>query len=135
MTLIMIIILQLIGIVVMAVGTWVVIKNEDFSYVTGDKFVQGAGALVSAGVITTIISIIGIFGCIFKARPLLVIVSNNKGRQWLKNYTLHAVCPFHDPDCCLGDSCSYCSFCLQGYSSKCSAWDLPKILPHHLFHR
>ena len=56
------------------VGIYVIIEDQNFSAITEDNIITGAGAVIAAGIITMLISFIGIFGCIRKVRPLLAIV-------------------------------------------------------------
>ena len=67
--------LQLIGIAVLGVGAWGVAQNNAFNFITGNRIIGGAAVLIIAGIVTIIISVIGILGSAFKWRPLLVIVS------------------------------------------------------------
>lgn len=67
--------LQALGIVVLAVGIWALVANQDFAVVTGNSIASGAAILIVAGIVTLIICIIGIIGAIFKLRPMLLIVS------------------------------------------------------------
>jgi hypothetical protein len=67
--------LQAIALTVIGVGGWLISENDDFSFVTGNTIVSGGALLIAAGIITTLICAVGIFGTLFKLRPLLVIVS------------------------------------------------------------
>ena len=66
--------MQIIGVAVMGIGIWVIVEEEAFTAITGETIISGAGILIAAGAITIIIAVLGIFGCIHKARPMLFIV-------------------------------------------------------------
>ena len=59
-----------------AIGIWAVVIGSNFSFVTGNDIISGAVLLIVAGIITFVICVVGILGAIFKARPLLVVVSD-----------------------------------------------------------
>lgn len=67
--------LQALGLVVFAVGIWAIVQDQNYSFVTGNTIISGAGILIFAGIVTMIICVVGILGAVFKLRPLLVIVS------------------------------------------------------------
>ena len=67
--------IQILGVVVFAIGIWAIVEDQNYSFVTGNNIVSGAAILIAAGIITFIICVIGILGAIFKLRPLLVVVS------------------------------------------------------------
>ncbi len=72
--------LQILGVIVLAIGIWAVVAESDFSFITGNEIASGAALLIVSGIVTIIICLVGIFGGIFKARPLLVVVSEG-GRE------------------------------------------------------
>ena len=66
---------QALGIAVLGIGIWAVVRENDFAFLTGNDIASGGAILIAAGVVTLIVCVIGILGGIFKNRPLLVIVS------------------------------------------------------------
>ncbi len=80
--------MQILGIVVFSIGVWAIVAESDFSFITGNAIVSGAAILIVAGIVTIIICVVGILGAIFKARPLLAVVSEGgEGEQG--KYCLH----------------------------------------------
>lgn len=57
------------------IGIWAVVENQDFEFITGNAIASGGGILIVAGIVTMGVCVVGIVGAIFKARPLLVVVS------------------------------------------------------------
>lgn len=66
--------LQLFGVIVLAIGIWAIVQNQDYAFLTGSSVVSGGALLIVCGVITLTISAIGMVGVLFKLRPLLIIV-------------------------------------------------------------
>jgi len=67
-------VLQILGIVVFAIGIWAIVEDQNYSFVTGNAIASGAAILIVSGIITMIICFFGIIGAIFKLRPILVLV-------------------------------------------------------------
>lgn len=67
--------MQCLGIVLIGVGSWLIATDDNYSFITGSGIVSGASLLIIAGIVTVIICAAGIFGAIFKLRPILVVVS------------------------------------------------------------
>ena len=68
---------QILGAVLIGVGSWAIARGDTFSFVTGSNVFSGAALLIVAGIVTVLICATGIFGAIFKLRPILVIVSRS----------------------------------------------------------
>jgi hypothetical protein len=63
---------QALGATVFGIGIWAVVQDEtDFE----SNVASGGVILITAGIVTMIICVVGIIGAIFKLRPLLVLVS------------------------------------------------------------
>lgn len=56
------------------ISIWAIVEDESYKAITGDSILTGAGILIAAGAFTAIIAVIGIFGTLHKARPMLIIV-------------------------------------------------------------
>ena len=67
--------LQILGVIVFAIGIWAIVEDQNYSFVTGNNIVSGAAILIAAGIITFIICVVGILGALLKLRPLLLVVS------------------------------------------------------------
>lgn len=69
------IIFLILGVGIASVGSWLIYLGEqnDYSVLTGHTMLSGAALLLTAGVITLIISGVGIFGALAMWRPLLFI--------------------------------------------------------------
>lgn len=69
------IIFLILGVGIAGVGSWLIYLGEqnDYSVLTGHTMLSGAALLLTAGVITLIISGVGIFGALAMWRPLLFI--------------------------------------------------------------
>ena len=70
--------LQLLGLAAVGIGIWVLVEGNDYDYFLDGAVVIGGTILIIAGVVTIVISAVGILGAIFKLRLLLVIVSINE---------------------------------------------------------
>ena len=64
---------------VFAIGIYTVVEGQNYSLVTGNDVISGGAILIAAGVVTMIITFVGIIGAIFKLRPLLALVSDSWG--------------------------------------------------------
>ena len=67
--------LQILGVIVFAIGIWAIVEDQNYSFVTVNNIVSGAAILIAAGIITFIICVVGILGALLKLRPLLLVVS------------------------------------------------------------
>jgi len=66
---------QLIGLAILGVGIYLVVVGNNFAFLTGGgNFTSGAALLIICGVITVVITGLGILGGIGLWRPILVIV-------------------------------------------------------------
>lgn len=63
----------ILGIILIGIGSWAVSQDSNFSFITGNNILSGAVLLIIAGIVTVIICATGIFGAIFKLRPILVV--------------------------------------------------------------
>ena len=66
---------QALGLAVLGVGIWAVLRASDLEAVTGNNISSGGAIYITSGIVTLIICGAGILGGILKNRPLLVIVS------------------------------------------------------------
>lgn len=64
---------------VFAIGIWAIVQDQNYAFITGNNIASGAAILIAAGIATMIICFVGILGAIFKARPLLILVSAPPG--------------------------------------------------------
>ena len=67
--------LQLIGLAILGVGIYLQVVGNNFAFLTGNSFVTGAALLIICGVVTVVVTGLGVLGGIGLWRPLLVIVS------------------------------------------------------------
>lgn len=69
-------IMQLVGLALMGIGSWLVHTGHSFSYFTGSHFFSGAAILIICGIAIFIITGCGIAGAIFRIKFILYIVSS-----------------------------------------------------------
>eukprot|EP00731_Ephydatia_muelleri_P006146 Em0003g394a len=62
-----------IGVVITGVGVWLVVEGNTLAVVTGNSYASGAAVIIAAGVITTLICVVGIIAAIGRFRGLLAI--------------------------------------------------------------
>lgn len=62
-----------IGLVITGVGVWLVVEGNTLSAVTGNSYASGAAVIIAAGVVTTLICVVGIIAAIGRLRGLLAI--------------------------------------------------------------
>lgn len=67
--------LQVLGIIAIAIGAWAIASGNTFGFVTGSQLIGGSALLIIIGSVIVIIAAVGVFGAIFKLRPILLIVS------------------------------------------------------------
>jgi len=67
---------QLIGLAILGVGIYLAVVGNNFAFLTGgNQFTSGAALLIICGVVTIVVTGLGILGGIGLWRPILVIVS------------------------------------------------------------
>ena len=66
---------QLIGLAMIAVGIWLLVRNQDFDFLTNSIYLSPAVLLIVAGVITVVISVVGIVGAVGMWWCVIVVVS------------------------------------------------------------
>jgi hypothetical protein len=69
--------LQLIGIALIAVGSYLIASGNSFEALTGNHFFSGAALLIICGIAVFFITGAGIVGAFFQWRPVLYIVSES----------------------------------------------------------
>ena len=67
--------MQLLGIGLIAGGSYLVATGNNLAIVTGNSAVGGAALIIIAGIVTVLITACGIIGAIFLLRVLLGVVS------------------------------------------------------------
>lgn len=67
--------LQLIGLAILGVGIYLQVVGNNFAFLTNNTLVTGAALLIICGVVTVVITGLGVVGGIGLWRPILVIVS------------------------------------------------------------
>ena len=67
--------IQVVGVLVLALGIYLLVEGQTYDFVTGREAASGAALLVASGVITFCIAAVGFVGACFKWRPFLGIVS------------------------------------------------------------
>ena len=65
---------QIIGLALIGVGIWLIVEGTDYSFIT-DSLASPAALLIVAGVVTVVISIVGIVGALGMWYCVLVVVS------------------------------------------------------------
>ena len=58
-----------------AVGIWLLVRNQDFDFLTNSIYLSPAVLLIVAGVITVVISVVGIVGAVGMWWCVIVVVS------------------------------------------------------------
>jgi len=69
---------QLIGLALIAGGAYLIASGSNLSFLTGNGIASGAAIIIICGVVTLVITGIGLLGAFGLWRPLLVIVSEKK---------------------------------------------------------
>lgn len=62
----------LIACVIFAVGVYLIVESQSYSFITGSDFASGAALLIVSGIVTAFIAALGFVGACLKWRPLLV---------------------------------------------------------------
>ena len=58
-----------------ALGIYLAVDGGDLNFITGNQVIGGAALFIIVGAVAMVITIVCIFGAIFKWRPILVLVS------------------------------------------------------------
>ena len=67
---------QILGVVAFTLGIYLIVEGNEFGEVlTTNAYVSGAAIFIVCGVISMIITVVGVLGAIFLWRPLLILVS------------------------------------------------------------
>ena len=70
--------LQILGLIAIAIGIFLLATNSPYTFVTGNSIVSGAVLILISGLVTGIIAVVGFVGAAFKWRPLLLVVSYSR---------------------------------------------------------
>ena len=62
-----------------AIGIWLIVDGSDFDFITEKDYASPAAILIATGVITTVISIVGVIGALGMWYCVLVVVSEGEG--------------------------------------------------------
>lgn len=71
---------QLIGLAILALGIWLLVIGSDFTFLTGNKYANGAAVIIVVGAVTAIICLLGCVAGIKLWRILLVVVGSTRER-------------------------------------------------------
>ena len=65
---------QIVGLALIGVGIWLLVQETDYSFVTDSLYASPAALLIVAGVITVVISIVGVIGALGMWYCVLIVV-------------------------------------------------------------
>jgi hypothetical protein len=69
------VIFTIIGLALISVGIWLIVRGTDYSFITDSLYASPASLLIVAGIVTVVISIVGIIGALGMWYCVLIVVS------------------------------------------------------------
>jgi hypothetical protein len=72
------ILFTMVGLALIGIGIWLIATDATFSFITNSAIASPAALLIVAGVVTAVISVVGIIGAIGMWYCILVFVSRRK---------------------------------------------------------